>query len=202
MRTRTWPAALIGVAVSAATATAQEFDLDRPVPFDPATTIGTFANGLRYYVRVNHEPRQRAELRLVVRAGSTLEDDDQRGLAHFVEHMAFNGTRDFKANELIDYMQRIGMRFGADVNAYTSFDETVYRLTVPTDDEALLETGFRVLENWAHALTFDPAEVEKERGVVIEEWRIGRGAQQRIRDKQLPVLLNGSRYAGRLPIGD
>ena len=189
--------------LSAFTAPAHaQFELDQPAPFDSATTTGTFANGLRYYVRVNHEPHARAQLRLAVRAGSTLEDDDQRGLAHFVEHMAFNGTRDFKANELVDYMQRIGMRFGADVNAHTSFDETVYELMVPTDDDSTFDTGFRILENWAHALSFDPAEIEKERGVVIEEWRSGRGAQQRIRDRQLPVLLNGSRYADRLPIGD
>ena len=193
--------AAVGV-VAVPPAVHAQFALDQPVPRDSATTTGTLDNGLRYYIRVNHEPQKRAELRLAVQAGSVLEDDDQQGLAHFVEHMAFNGTRDFKAQELVDYMQRIGMRFGADVNASTSFDETVSRLTVPTDEDSTLDKAFRVLENWAHAVTFDDKEIDRERGVVIEEWRSGRGAEQRIRDRQFPVLLKGSRYAERLPIGN
>ncbi len=193
---------LAGLAVVAVpVAASAQFALDQPVPSDSATTVGTLPNGLRYYIRVNHEPQKRAELRLAIQAGSVLEDDDQQGLAHFVEHMAFNGTRDFKAQELVDYMQRIGMRFGADINASTSFDETVYRLTVPTDEDSTFDKAFRVLENWAHAVTFDDKEIDRERGVVVEEWRSGRGAEQRINDKEFPVLLNGSRYAARLPIG-
>lgn len=172
-----------------------------PLPAASEGRIGELENGLRYYIRENNEPRARAELRLVVNAGSVLEAGDQRGAAHLVEHMAFNGTRHFEKQELVDYLERIGMRFGPDVNAYTSFDETVYLLTIPSDSLELLETGLQILEDWAHGVTFDSLEVEKERGVVIEEWRLGRGAGSRLQAKQFPVLLRGSRYAERLPIG-
>ena len=171
------------------------------MPIDPAITIGKFPNGLRYYIRANKKPEKRAELRLVIKAGSILEDDDQQGLAHLVEHMAFNGTKNFPKNETISFMESLGMRFGPDVNAYTSFDETVYMLTVPTDNAEKLARAFQILEDWAHNLTFDPAEIEKERGVVMEEWRIGRGAGRRMLDKIFPVILKNSRYADRLPIG-
>ena len=172
-----------------------------PVPVDPQVTTGKFANGMRYYIRANKKPEKRAELRLVVNAGSTLEDDDQQGLAHLVEHMAFNGTRHFPKNEIISFMESVGMRFGADVNAYTSFDETVYMLTVPTDKPEVLDKALLILEDWAHNLTFDPTETEKERGVVMEEWRLGRGANMRMLQKIFPVILKDSRYADRLPIG-
>jgi zinc protease len=168
---------------------------------DPAVTTGRLPNGLRYVVRRNARPAHRAELRLVVNAGSVLEDDDQLGLAHFAEHMAFNGTRNFAKQELVDFLERIGMRFGADLNAGTSFDETVYQLLVPTDSAGLLEQGIQILEDWAHGVAFDSTEIEKERGVVIEEWRLGQGAGNRMLQKQLPVLFRGSRYATRLPIG-
>ena len=171
------------------------------IPLDPAVTVGKLPNGLRYYIQVNHRPEKRAELRLVVNAGSVLEDDKQRGLAHFVEHMAFNGTTRFKKQELVDYLERIGMRFGADLNASTSFDETIYELQVPTDSAHILEKGIQILEDWAHGVTFDTSEVRKERGVVIEEWRLGQGAGTRIMNQQLPVIFRGSRYADRLPIG-
>ncbi len=177
-------------------------DLARPLPMDSLYTVGTLDNGLRYYIRVNQRPEKRAELRLVVNAGSVLEADDQRGLAHMVEHMAFNGTERFPKQALVHYLQSIGMRFGADVSAYTSFDETVYTLTVPTDTGNFLEQGIEILGDWAHGQVFDSSEVESERGVVIEEWRLGRGAGARMRDRQLPILLRGSRYAERLPIGD
>jgi zinc protease len=169
---------------------------------DPRVTIGTLDNGVRYYVRENARPEHRAELRLVVNAGSVLEDADQLGLAHFAEHMAFNGTRRFPKQALIEYMERIGMRFGAHLNASTSFDETVYRLTVPTDSAEIVRTAFAILEDWAHEVSFDSVEIENERGVVLEEWRLGRGAQARMLDEQFPVLFHGSRYATRLPIGD
>src|SRR5256714_4132250 len=175
--------------------------LNDPMPIDPQITIGKFANGMRYYIRANKKPEKRAELRLVVNAGSILEDDDQQGLAHLVEHMAFNGTTHFPKNDLVAFIQSLGMRFGADVNAYTSFDETVYELTVPTDKPEVLDRALLILEDWAHNLSFDPAEIEKERGVVMEEWRLGRGANFRMLNKIFPVLLNGSRYASRLPIG-
>jgi zinc protease len=172
------------------------------MPRDPAVLSGTLPNGLTWYVRGNDRPANRAVLRLVVNAGSVLEDEDQRGLAHFLEHMAFNGTRSFEKQELVDYLERIGMRFGADINAYTSFDETVYMLEVPTDSAGLLETGLQILEEWAHEITLDSLEIEKERGVVLEEWRLGQGAASRVRDAQFPVLFRGSRYGERLPIGD
>ncbi|HEX9654224.1 MAG TPA: pitrilysin family protein, partial [bacterium] len=176
-------------------------DLKRPLPLDQKITTGKLKNGLTYYIRENHKPEKRAELRLAVNAGAVLEDDDQQGLAHFLEHMAFNGTRNFAKQEIVDYLESIGMRFGPDINAYTSFDETVYMLQVPTDSAAILEKAFQILEEWAHNVTLDPAEIEKERGVVVEEWRLGRGADARILDKQLPVLFHDSRYAQRLPIG-
>ncbi len=179
----------------------QDSDLTAPLAWDPAVRVGTLDNGLQYFVRENDRPLARAELRLLLKAGSVLEDDDQLGLAHFAEHMAFNGTRRFEKQALVDYLERIGMRFGPDLNAYTSFDETVYMLTVPTDVDSLLIRGFDILEDWASGVAFDPEEVEKERGVVIEEWRLGRGAQARIMDQQIPVLFHGSRYAERLPIG-
>lgn len=175
--------------------------LDTPLPLDPAVRTGVLANGIRYFVRANDEPEDRADLRLVVDAGSVLEDADQRGLAHFVEHMAFNGTARFTGLQLRTYLESIGMQFGPDVNAYTSFDETVYMLHVPTDSSGLVERAFDILEDWAGGQVFDPEQVELERGVVIEEWRIGRGANARVTDQQLPLIFHGSRYAERLPIG-
>jgi zinc protease len=176
-------------------------DLDNNIPVDAKIRTGKLENGLTYYIRKNEKPEKRAELRLVVKAGSVLEDEDQLGLAHFVEHMAFNGTKNFAKNELISYLQSIGVKFGADLNAYTSFDETVYILPIPTDDKKIMNQSFQILEDWAHQLTFDSEEIDRERGVVIEEWRTGQGASQRMRDKTLPVILKKSRYAERLPIG-
>ena len=172
------------------------------LPRDPHVIVGTLPNGLRYYIRKNAKPEKRAELRLVVNAGSVLEDDDQRGLAHFLEHMAFNGTARFPKNQLVSYLESVGMRFGPDINASTSFDETIYELQIPTDSASIEGKAFDILEDWARSMTLDTAEITKERGVVIEEWRLGRGADARMADKQFPVLLKGSRYADRLPIGD
>jgi zinc protease len=176
-------------------------DLAAVLPVNPALVWGRLPNGLKYYVLRNTVPAGRAEMRLVVNAGSVLEDDDQRGLAHLIEHMAFNGTHDFQKQDLIKYLESIGMRFGADVNAYTDFDETVYQLTLPTDKTEYLDRGLQIMEGWAHGIVFDPVEVDKERGVVIEEWRLGRGAGARLQDKEFPVVFQGSRYAERLPIG-
>jgi len=174
---------------------------DQSLPLDPSYIIKTLPNGLTYYIRTNAKPENRAELRLVVNTGSITEDDDQQGLAHFIEHMAFNGSTHFSKNELVDYLQSIGMRFGAHLNAYTSFDETVYQLKVPVDEEGALDKAFLILEDWAHGVAFDGEEIDKERGVVVEEWRSGRGASARIFDKQSEVLFHDSRYAERLPIG-
>jgi zinc protease len=175
---------------------------DTPLPFDPAVTVGTLPNGMRYYIRENHKPEQRAELRLVVNAGSVLEDEDQRGLAHMVEHMAFRGTKRFPGNEISSYLESVGMRYGPDINAFTSFDETVYTLTIPTDTAAIVDKGFQILSEWAHNLTFEPSQIAKERPVVIEEWRLGQGAENRMQNKWFPVLFTGSRYGQRIPIGD
>ena len=173
---------------------------------DPALRIGTLPNGLRYYVRHNASPKGRAELRLAVNAGSLLEDDDQRGMAHFLEHMAFNGTTHFPAQSLIDFVEASGMRFGADLNAYTSFDETVYMLTVPTDDAHFLEKGLTVLEDWASGgILIDSAEVVAERGVVMGEWRsrLPDTTSQKIQRHQREILFGeGARYLERLPIGE
>ncbi|TFG64539.1 MAG: insulinase family protein [Spirochaetales bacterium] len=176
-------------------------DLNDYVPVDKTITKGVLSNGLTYYIRENRQPENRLILRLVVNAGSILEDSDQQGLAHFVEHMAFNGTEHFAKHELIDYLESIGMQFGPEINAYTSFDETVYKLTVPTEDPVMVEKAFLMLADWARGLSFEPSEIDKERGVIIEEWRLGRGAQGRMQDKYIPVLFQGSQYAVRLPIG-
>lgn len=178
-----------------------QIDVTQPMPLDPNVRIGRLANGLTYYIRKNTLPEKRAEMRLVVNAGSVLEDDDQQGLAHFMEHMNFNGTKRFPKNELVSYLQSIGVQFGADLNAYTSFDETVYILPVPTDKPELVEKGLQILEDWAHNALLDSVEVEKERGVVIEEWRLSRGADERMAKQTLPVQYRGSKYASRLPIG-
>ncbi len=171
------------------------------MPLDPQVRTGKLANGLTYFIRKNAKPEKRVELRLAINAGSLMEDEDQRGLAHFCEHMCFNGTKNFPKNELVNYLQSAGVRFGADLNAYTSFDETVYMLPLPTDKEEIVDKGLQILEDWAHNVQFEGSEIDKERGVVVEEWRTGRGADQRMLDKWLPVLFKDSRYAERLPIG-
>jgi len=178
-----------------------QIDVTQVMPVDPNVKIGRLSNGLTYYIRHNSLPEKRVELRLVVNAGSVLEDDDQQGLAHFMEHMNFNGTKRFPKNELVSYLQSIGVEFGADLNAYTSFDETVYILPVPTDKPGLVDKGLQILEDWAHNALLDPAEIEKERGVVIEEWRLSRGGDERMMKQTLPVQYRGSKYAQRLPIG-
>ncbi len=173
----------------------------KELPVDPDIRMGTLDNGLKYYIKKNTKPENRAELRLAVNAGAMQEDDDQQGLAHFVEHMAFNGSTNFKKSELVDYLETVGTRFGPDLNAYTSFDETVYMLQVRTDSAALLNKGMLVLEDWAGGVTFENEEIDKERGVVESEWRSRLSPNQRMLNQWLPVLYNDSRYAQRLPIG-
>lgn len=174
---------------------------ERPLPKDPAYIVKKLDNGITYYIRANKKPEQRAELRLVVNAGSLQEDDDQLGLAHFIEHMAFNGTNNFTKNELVDYLQSVGMRFGPHLNAYTSFAETVYQLRVPTDDPEILSTAMTILEDWAHGLTLVGEEIDKERGVVLEEWRSRLGPGERVFRKQMEVVFHNARHKDRLPIG-
>lgn len=175
--------------------------LQDTVALDPRVTTGMLDNGMRYYIQHNPKPENKLELRLAVNAGSVLEDDSQQGLAHFVEHMAFNGSENFEKNELISYLQSIGVSFGSDLNAYTSFDETVYILPIPTDDEEKLRNGFLVLKDWAGGLLLEGEDIDAERGIIVEEWRTGQGSDQRLRDQYLPVLLKDSKYAERLPIG-
>ncbi|HEY0782838.1 MAG TPA: pitrilysin family protein, partial [Thermoanaerobaculia bacterium] len=186
---------------AAVPASVADAPLSSHMPFDAAITVGHLPNGMRYYIRKNTRPAERAELWLVVNAGSVLEDPDQRGLAHFIEHLAFASTVHFPKREIVRYLESIGMRFGPDINAQTDFDETIYTLRVPTDKPEIVDKAFDILEDWAHGMAFDPEEVERERGIVIAEWRDGRGAAARIGDRQLPTLLQGSRYSERLPIG-
>ena len=171
------------------------------IPVDSKVKIGKLDNGLTYYIRNNGKPEDKVELRLVVNAGSILENDEQQGLAHFMEHMNFNGTTNFQKNELVDYLQSIGVKFGADLNAYTSFDETVYILPIPSDDPEKLEKGFQILEDWAHNTNLTDEAIDGERGVVLEEYRLGLGPDKRMTQEYLPKMLYGSKYAERLPIG-
>ena len=172
------------------------------IPVDPKALHGKLENGLTYYVYKNNRPEQRVELRLAVKTGSITEDDDQKGLAHFCEHMAFNGTKNFPKQELINFLESTGVDFGADLNAYTSYDETVYILKIPTDKPELVEKGFQVLQDWAHNVSYEDEEIDKERGVIHEEWRLGKGAEDRIWKKQEPVMFYKSKYAERNVIGD
>ncbi len=179
----------------------KSWNLDDPLPVDKSIIVGQLDNGLKYYVRENKKPEGRVFLRLVVNAGSLQETPSQRGLAHFLEHMAFNGTRRFAKSEIVDFMERAGMRFGSHVNAYTSYNETVYMLQLPTDNPSLLSTGFEILEDWAVGLTLDPLEIEKERGVILEEWRSRQGVGERLSERQRPLIYFRSNYADRNPIG-
>ena len=185
----------------AASAAAPAFAPADKIPFDSLVTTGTLPNGLTYYIRRNGRPEQRVAMQLAVKAGSIDEENDQQGLAHFLEHMAFNGTRHFKAGELIATLESTGARMGPHVNAYTSFDETVYQFELPTNREGVVEKGLQALADFAGGMLLTPTEIDKERGVVIEEWRGGLGAGSRLRDQQIPVLYYQSKYAERLPIG-
>lgn len=194
-----WLMLLVGIFVIQY-ATAQ-LNMESKLPVDAKVKIGKLDNGLTYYIRQNKKPEQKVELRLVLNAGSILEDDDQQGLAHMAEHMAFNGTTHFKKNDIVSFLQDIGVGFGNDLNAYTGFDETVYILPVPTDKPGNLEKGFQVLEDWAHNVTYLDDDIDGERAIILEESRMGKGANERIFRKIYPRLFEGSKYAKRLPIG-
>jgi zinc protease len=174
---------------------------DSILPRDPALRTGVLPNGFTYFIRRNTEPHKRATFYMPMKAGSILENENELGIAHFLEHMAFNGTKNFPKNELINYLQTNGVRFGADINAYTSFDETVYQLPLPTDDPNIIKNGLQILRDWAQDILLESEEIEKERGVIIEEKRALKGASDRMQKQYLPMLLNHSRYAERLPIG-
>lgn len=178
-----------------------QVNLQEPLPLDPKVKTGKLENGLTYYIRQNKRPEQKVELRLVLNAGSINEDDDQQGLAHMAEHMAFNGTKNFKKNDIVSFLQDIGVGFGSDLNAYTSFDQTVYILPIPLDKEGNLEKGFQVLEDWAHNVTYNTDDIEGERAIILEESRLGKGANDRMFRKVYPLLFAGSKYGNRLPIG-
>jgi zinc protease len=178
------------------------YALNQQMPVDPEAVVGALPNGLRYYVRQNAKPAKRIELRLVVKAGSVLEDDDQKGLAHFVEHMEFEGTRNFPGNAINDFLGDLGLSIGADANAATSYDDTQYTLRIPTDAPATLDRALLILEDWANAATFDQASIDRQRGIVLSEWRMHLGAGERVGDQIRRAQLEGTRYADRPPIGD
>lgn len=180
---------------------AQDLKGTDAIPFDPNVKTGKLKNGLTYYIRKNPKPENKVDLRLVINAGSILETDEQQGLAHFMEHMCFNGTKRFPKNQLVDYLQSIGVKFGQHLNAYTSFDETVYFLPIPSDSPEKLEKGFQIIEDWAFNANLTPEEIDKERGVVLEEYRLGLGADKRMEDRFIPKMMYNSQYAHRLPIG-
>ena len=194
-------ASLYALAMASAVLAAQTINPQDTIPFDAAVRTAKLPNGLTYFIRKNAQPAHRVSLRLAVKAGSLFEADDQLGLAHLIEHMAFNGSAHFKPGELVSYFESVGARLGPHVNAYTSFDETVYMLDLPSEKPEVVAKGLTALADFAGGLTLSPEEVNKERGVVVEEWRGGLGAGSRIRDKQFPILFHDSRYAERLPIG-
>ncbi len=171
------------------------------LPLNPKVTMGKLPNGVTYYIQPNAKPEQKVELRLVVNSGSVSEDEDQQGLAHMCEHMAFNGTKNFKKNDIVSFLQDIGVGFGNDLNAYTFFDRTVYILPIPTDKKENLEKGFQVIEDWAHNVSYNNEDIDGERPIILEESRLGKGANDRMQQKWLPDYFNGSNYANRLPIG-
>lgn len=200
-RVRTVALFLLAAAMAVVPAAQQTFGLQDVIPFESVVLRRSLPNGVQLFVRRNERPARRVALRLVVKAGSLHETDDQQGLAHFIEHMAFNGSEHFKPGELVSYFESTGARLGPHVNAYTSFDETVYMLELPTDQPEVVSKGLTALADFAGGLSLLPEEVEKERGVVIEEWRGRLGAGTRVRDKQIPILYFQSRYADRVPIG-
>lgn len=190
-----------GIATSAQTKESVYPNKDNLIPITSDVKIGKLDNGLTYYIQNNGKPEDKLELRLVLKVGSIVETEDQLGLAHFMEHMNFNGTTNFKKNELIDYLQGIGIEFGADLNAYTGFDQTVYILPIPSDDSEKLDKGFQILHDWAGNALLTDEDIDDERGVVIEEYRTRLGAATRMQSKYLDKIAYKSKYADRLPIG-
>ena len=199
MRLKNFFASLLLTAVGTATAAAQQVPL---IPLDGDVRIGKLENGLTYYIRHNGWPENRAEFYIAQKVGSLQEDDSQRGLAHFLEHMAFNGSKHFKGNDLLRWCESIGVKFGTDLNAYTSIDQTVYNISnVPTTRESVVDSCLMILWDWADGLLLEQDEIEKERGVIHEEWRLRTSAQMRMLERDLPKLYPGSKYGMRMPIG-
>ena len=190
---------LFAILLFSITAIAQQ---NPPQPIDPAVRHGVLENGLTYYIRHNKLPENRADFYIAQKVGSMLEEDSQAGLAHFLEHMAFNGTTNFPKKEMLNFLENNGVKFGVNVNAYTSFDETVYYLSdVPVMREGMLDSSLLILHDWANEIALEGEEIESERGVIREEWRTRGGAQSRLWEKMLPVMFKDSKYANRLPIG-
>jgi zinc protease len=174
-----------------------------PVPLDPAVIYGRLDNGMTYYIRENKEPKERAEFYLTVNVGALSEDEDQNGLAHFCEHMAFNGTKNFAKKDILNYLQSIGMKFGPEINAFTSTDETNYMLQkVPTTDPKVIDTALLILFDWAHNVSYENEEIDAERGVIHEEWRQGRSAMFRMMKEANKTVYRDSKYAVHDVIGD
>ena len=176
-------------------------NLDEQIKLNGKVRTGKLANGLTYYVRANNKPANRAEFQIAVNAGSVLEEANEQGLAHFTEHMGFNGTKHYPGNTMIDDLEKEGIVFGREINAYTGFDQTVYMVTLPTDNSRLFDMGLKILDGWASGMLMTGEEIDKERGVIIEEWRMSQGGSERLRAKTWGTMLKGSKYAERLPIG-
>ena len=175
-------------------------DLNKNLVDDPAIRRGVLENGLRYVIRKNNNPEKQAEFRLGVNVGSLTEKEDEQGVAHFIEHMAFNGTKNFNKNTIIDFFQTNGMEFGSDLNAYTTHTNTVYRFTLPSDQKKIMDKGLIILQDWAEGISFEKQEVDKERSVILEELRARKSLDKRVNDKIMP-LVYGKLYLNRLPIG-
>ena len=172
------------------------------LPVDSAVRIGKLKNGLTYYIRYNNWPEHRANFYIAQKVGSIQEEENQRGLAHFLEHMCFNGTKHFPGDALLRYCESLGVKFGVDLNAYTSIDQTVYNIdNVPTARQSALDSCLLILRDWAGSLTLDPKEIDQERGVIHEEWRLRTSARSRMFERNLPKLYPGSKYGVRYPIG-
>ena len=182
---------------------AQQINWNEALPTDSKVLVGKLPNGMTYYLRHNEEPKERASFYIIRNAGALLENDDQDGLAHFLEHMAFNGSKNFPGNSMIATLERHGISFGGNLNAYTTQDETVYNISsVPVKDEALIDTCLLVLHDWSYYLTLSDEEIDEERGVITEEWRTRNNSSSRMRNQIMPVILKGSKYAERDVIGD
>lgn len=172
------------------------------VSTDENVRIGKLKNGLTYYIRYNNWPEDRADFYIAQRVGSINEEENQRGLAHFLEHLCFNGTTNFPGNSVISYAESLGVKFGADLNAYTSTDETVYRIcNVPTDNQAALDSCLLILHDWSNSLLLTDEDIDDERGVIKSEWRMRSGANYRMLERCAPKIFSGSRYGSRMPIG-
>lgn len=176
--------------------------LDEKLPIDPQVKVGKLDNGLTYYIRENQKPENRAEFQIVILAGSSYEKENQLGLAHFLEHMCFNGTKNFPKDKLVSFLESTGMRFGADVNANTGFDRTYYMVTIPTDKEGMIDKGLQVIQDWLANVSFDTEEIEKERGVILEEWRLRDTPQSKAFLEHFKTFAEGSIFPKRYPIGD